>query len=135
MARKAKFHLYEFADGVQQIPSSYKAKCNITGEFVPIYHKFLEKLIKKHYKNNFEYFLKHYAQKSAAKKKLEDDGYTDDQFSLNAYSDYLVICYKACIENLKDNFNQEAIVRIKNEMQTIASNFRKHFNRDVTKFV
>jgi hypothetical protein len=136
MARKKKSFFYEFADGEREIPSSYKAKCTITGEIVPIYHKFLETLIKKHYKNSFSLFEKTYAQKDAIKKKKEDEGYNEnDKHTLNAYSDYLIICYRSCINNLEGNFNKQAIVRYKNEMIQIADNFKKHFNRDIAKFV
>lgn len=136
MAKQKKIFNYEFADGWQEIPSSYKAKCNVTGELVPIYHKALETLIKKSYKNNFAYFLKHFAKKGAVKKQREDAGYNDqEKFSLNAYSDYLIICYKSGIETLKENFNQQSITRTKKEMDHAANCFRKHFNRDITKYI
>ena len=136
MAKQKKVFTYEFADGFQEIPASYKAKCNITGEYVPIYHKFLESLVKKKYKNNFEYFLKHFSKKGAEEKKRIEEGYDDqDKYSLNRYSDYLIICYKACLETLKENFNQQSIMKTKSEMEHISHCFRKHFNRDITKFV
>jgi len=136
MARQKRFFTYEFADGEQEIASSYKAKCTITGEIVPIYHKFLEKLVKKHYKNNFGLFLKTFAQKGALQKKREDEGYRDDdKYSLNAYSDYLIICYKSCLKTLEDNYNREAIIKTKNEMAMISDNFTRNFNRDIKKFI
>lgn len=136
MAKKKKIFNYEFADGFQEIPSTYKAKCNITGEFVPIYHKFLESLIKKKYKNNFAYFLKHFAKKGAVEKKRAEQGYNEeDKYSLNRYSDYLIICYKSCLEILKDNYNKDSINKAKLEMEHAANCFQKHFNRDITKFV
>lgn len=136
MAKQKKVFTYEFADGSQEIPASYKAKCNITGEYVPIYHKFLESLVQKKYKNNFEYFLKHFCKKGAEEKKRIAEGYDDeDKYSLNRYSSYLIICYKSCLVNLDENFNQQAVLKIKSEMEHISSCFRKHFNRDITKFV
>jgi hypothetical protein len=133
--RKKKLFNYEFADGEQQIPSTYKVKCNVTGELIPIYHRFLNTLIKKKYKNNFSYFTKTFAKKGAVSKQREEAGYTNDLYSLNAYSDYLVICYKSCLETLVDNFNEKAVTRTKNEMVFYADCFMKHFNRDITKFV
>lgn len=136
MAKQKKIFNYEFDDGMQEIPASYKAKCNITGEFIPIYHKFLESLIKKKYKNNFEYFLKHFTKKGAEEKKRIEEGYDDqNKYSLNRYSDYLIICYKACIGNLDENFNQQSVMETKSKMEHISSCFHKHFNRDITKFV
>lgn len=136
MAKKKKVFNYLFADGFQEIPSTYKAKCNVTGELVPIYHKFLVKLIKSKYRDNFGYFTKHFAKKGAVKKQRSEAGYNqEDKFSLNAYSDYLIICYKSGIETLKDNFNQNSINKAKTEMDHAANCFRKHFNRDITKFV
>lgn len=135
MPKKKKIFTYEFDDGFQEIPSTYKVKCNVTGELVPVYHKFLETLVKKKYKNNFGYFLKHFAKKGAVKKQKEDAGYTGEQHSLNAYSDYLIICYKSGIETLKDNFNEESIKKAKREMEHASNCFYKHFNRDITKYV
>ena len=135
MAKKKKVFNYFFADGYQEIPSTYKAKCNITGELVPIYHKVLIKLIKTKYRDNFAYFIKHFAKKGANKKQKAEAGYSDDKFSLNAYSDYLIICYKSAIETLKDNFNKDSINKAKTEIDHAANCFRKHFNRDITKYV
>jgi hypothetical protein len=136
MPKKKKVFTYEFADGFQEIPSSYKAKCTITGELVPIYHKFLETLIKKKYKNNFAYFLKHFAKKGAEEKRKASAGYDkEDKYSLNAYSDYLILCYKSCLNTLEDNFNEQSIKKAKTEMDHAANCFRKHFNRDITKYV
>lgn len=135
MAKKKKIFNYEFADGTQEIPASYKAKCNVTGELVPIYHKFLETLVRKKYKNNFGYFLKHFTKKGAVKKQKEDAGYNNDQYSLNAYSDYLIICYKSGLATLEDNFNEESIKKAKREMEHASNCFLKHFNRDITKYV
>jgi hypothetical protein len=135
MAKQKKLITYEFVDGEQQIPSTFKAKCNVTGELVPMYHKLLVKLIEKKYKNNFTYFLKHFSKKGAEKKQKEEAGYNNDKYSLNAYSDYLIICYKSCLETLKDNYNQDSIKKAKREMDHVTACFFKHFNRDITKFV
>ena len=136
MARKKKQFTYIFADGEQTIASSYKAKCNITGEEIPIYHKFLVKLIDKDYKNSFELFKTTFAKKEALQKKREDDGYGEgDPFKLNAYSDYLVASYKACEKVLEDNFNQESILKNKKEMDYIQSCFQHRFNRDIKVFL
>ena len=136
MARKKKLFYYEFADGEVEVPSSYKAKCNVTGEMIPVYHKFLEKLVKKQYKNNFGLFLKTFAKKGALQKKREEQGYKDDdKYSLNAYSDYLIVCYKSCLNTLDGNYNKEAIIKTKNEMSMIEDNFSRNFNRDIKKFV
>jgi hypothetical protein len=135
MARKPKIFNYEFVDGTVAIPSSYKAKCNITGEFVPIYHKNLIKIIENDYKNNFGLFVKTFKQKGAKKKQLEEAGYTGDKHSLNAYSDYLIICYKGCIDTLKDNYNKVSISKAKTEMSFLADCFYRHFNRDIKRFV
>lgn len=136
MARKKRLFTYEFADGEVEVSSSYKARCNVTGEMIPIYHKFLEKLVKKQYKNNFALFLKTFAKKGAIQKQREDQGYKDDdKFSLNAYSDYLIICYKSCINILDGNFNKEAIIKTKNEMSMLEDNFTRNFNRDIKKFL
>lgn len=125
--------MYEYADGVQQLPSSYKAKCNVTGELVPIYHKFLDKMVRDKYKNNFAYFLKHFAKKGAELKKKETEG--PDPYALNAYSDYLVISYKGCLTTLEDNFNEQAVRKTKKEMEHIKYCFMKNFNRDIEKYV
>ena len=136
MPKKKKVFIYEFDDGIQEMPSSYQAKCSVTGELIPIYHKFLEDLIKKKYKNNFAYFLKHFAKKGAEKKQRADAGYTsEDKHSLNAYSDYLILCYKSCLNTLEDNFNEQSINKAKVEMDHAANCFLKHFNIDITKFV
>ena len=136
MARKKKTFNYEFADGWQKLPSTYMATCTISKEIVPIYHKFLVKLIEKKYKNNFEYFTKAFTTKGAVKQQREDAGYVeDDKFTLNAYSDYLIVCYRSCLDTLKDNFNKEAITKTKREMEHIESCFWKHFNRDVKQLV
>jgi len=136
MARKKRLFTYEFADGEVEVSSSYKARCNVTGEMIPIYHKFLEKLVKKQYKNNFALFLKTFAKKGAIQKQREEQGYKDDdKFSLNAYSDYLIICYKSCINILDGNFNKEAIIKTKNEMNMLEDNFTRNFNRDIKKFL
>ena len=136
MAKQKKVFTYEFADGLQEIPATYKAKCTVSGEFVPIYHKFLESLVQKKYKNNFGYFLKHFTKKGELEKKRAEQGYDDnDKYSLNKYSDYLIICYKSCLETLKDNYNEESIKKTKREMEHITACFHKHFNRDITKFV
>ena len=136
MAKQKKVFTYEFADGAQELPATYKAKCTISGEYVPIYHKFLESLIQKKYNNNFEYFLKHFTKKGELEKKRSDEGYNDDdKYSLNRYSDYLIICYKSCLETLKENYNKDSINKAKSEMEHITNCFIKHFNRDITKFV
>jgi len=139
MARQKKFFNYEFVDGVQEIPSSYKAKCNITGELIPIYHKFLVKLILDHYKNNFALFKNTFVKKGAAKQQRVDQGYGDedtvDPYKLNIYSDYLVASYKHCIDILKDNYNQKVISKTKSEMSHIDECFTRRFNRNIAKFV
>jgi hypothetical protein len=135
MPKNKKLFTYEFVDGFREVPASFKAKCNITGELVPIYHKVLENMIRDKYKNNFSYFEKHFTKKGAEKKQKEEEGYGTDKYSLNAYSDYLIICYKSCIEKLQDNFNQESIKKTKIEMDHITACFMKHFNRDITKYV
>jgi len=136
MARKKKLFTYEFSDGEQTIASSYKAKCNITGELIPIYHKFLVKLIKKDYKNNFDLFKTTFAKKEAVQKQKEDAGYGEgDPYKLNAYSEYLVASYRACEKVLEDNFNAEAILKTKKEMDFIKNCFLHRFNRDIDVFL
>ena len=74
--------------------------------------------------------LEHY------KKQREEQGYKDDdKFSLNAYSDYLIICYKSCLNTLDGNYNKEAIIKTKNEMTMLEDNFTRNFNRDIKKFI
>lgn len=133
MAREKKLIKYIFDDGLQEIPSSYKAKCNVTGELVPIYHKFLRKMVEEKYKNNFGLFLKKFVKKGAEEQVRQQDG--DDLFKLNAYSDYLIVSYKHCLKVLEDNFNEEAILKTRSEMDHITNCFTKRFNRDITKFV
>lgn len=136
MARQKKLLTYIFEDGEIEIASSYKAKCNITGEIIPIYHKFLEKLVQTKYKNNFSFFLSNFAKKGAIKQQKIDNGYAiDDIYSLNTYSDYLVICYKGCLRTLEDNFNLALINKTKNEMNHIDECFTRRFNRDIKQFV
>ena len=134
MARQKKIFNYEFADGPREITSSYKVKCNATGELVPFYHKTLETLVIKKYKNNFGYFLKNFKKKGAEKLLRKEEGF-DDKYALNAYSDYLIISYKSCLKKLEDNFNQDSIKKTNIEMDHIVYCFKKNFNRDITKFV
>jgi hypothetical protein len=136
MAKKKKNFIYWFDDGKQEVPSSFKVKCNVTGEMIPIYHKFLQKLVKEKYKNNFSYFLKTFAKKGAVKQKREEQGLAgEDPHKLNAYSDYLVVAYRAGLKELEDNFNREKIVKIKTDLDYYANCFKKHFNKEISKFV
>lgn len=139
MARKKKFFNYEFADGFHEIPSSYKAKCTLTGEIIPIYHKFLVKLVEKSYKNNFSLFVKTFVKKGAKKQKKIEAGYgngeTVQPYELNAYSDYLIASYKHCLDIMKDNYNIKVINKQKHEMAHISECFKRRFNRDITKYV
>jgi len=136
MAKKKKNFVYWFDDGRQEIPSSYKVKCNITGEMVTIYHKFLVKLVKDKYKNKFALFLKTFAKKGAAKQKRKEDGLTvEDPYKLNAYSDYLIVAYRSALNDLEGNYRREAIVKCKTDMDFYANCFKRHFNKDILKFI
>jgi DNA modification methylase len=136
MAAKKKLFNYEFSDGWQRLPSSYKATCTLTGEIVPIYHKFLVKLIQTKYKNSFKLFEKTYASKGAVKQQRIDDGYDEtDPYQLNAYSDYLIASYKACLNVLQDNENINLINKTKTEMSHITDCFERRFNRKIELFI
>ena len=100
MARKKRLFTYEFADGEVEVSSSYKARCNVTGEMIPIYHKFLEKLVKKQYKNNFALFLKTFAKKGAIQKQREEQGYKDDDKFLPWV---MRIARNYCIDEYRNN--------------------------------
>ena len=93
-------------------------------------------MVKEKYKNNFSYFLKTFAKKGAVKQKREEQGLNgDDPHKLNAYSDYLIVAFRSGLKDLEDNFNKEKILKIKTELDYYSNCFKKHFNRDISKFV
>lgn len=135
MARKKKIFTYEFADGSISIPASYQAKCTITGEVVPIYHKFFQRLIKKRYKNRLDVFLKTFKKKGAAKQQRQDAGISEEeheQYKLNPYSTWLALSYKSLIENPPGEENTDARIKWQKEISYNKDCFQKHFNRDIT---
>jgi hypothetical protein len=135
MARQKKNFKYFFADGAVEVPSSYQAKCTLTGEIVPIYHKFLQKLVKKKYKNKFQLFLQTFAKKGAEKQKRQDAGISEEehsQYKLNAYSTWLALCYKSLITETIDEADTEACIKHKRELSYIEDCFMRHFNKKIS---
>ena len=122
MAQHKKIINYEFVDGPQQLPATYIAICTITGEQVPIYHKILVKMIENKYKNNFDLFIRTYVSPNA--KRVSRDENDEDPYKLNVYADYLIITYRAAVNN-KDTY----------QMQICADRFEKHFKRSITSFI
>jgi len=137
MARKQKIFNYEFADGPQQIPSSYRAKCNKTGDIVPIYHKVLYQMILTKYKNKFNVFLKNFVKKGAdVRIDIDENGNeVADKHKLNAYSDYLIISYKALDESKVDKNDQKAYFKFLRDKSHIEDCFKRHFNRDINQYL
>lgn len=137
MARKQKIFNYEFADGPQQIPSSYKATCTKTGQVVPIYHKVLYTMVITKYKNKFQHFLKTFVKKGVDNDvKLDENGNEIvDKFKLNAYSDYLAISYKLLDESVIDKDDKKAFLRMQREKAHIEDCFKRHFNRDIKVYI
>lgn len=122
---------YEFADGPRQLHSTVNVKCNITGEIIPFYHKFLVTLIEKKYENNYSLFESKFVKRGAAEAKRVEQGYSGDEFSLNAYSDYLLVCFRSCLVDIAKAFDEKTVVALRNQMVWYADCFRKHFNRDI----
>tara|TARA_R110000851_G_scaffold95358_2_gene207180 strand:+ start:80 stop:466 length:387 start_codon:yes stop_codon:yes gene_type:complete len=70
--RKQKIITVAFKDGEQQLPSSVKVKCNVTGTEKGFYTPYLIKLIKRKYENNYKYFIENYISKGMNKDTEKD---------------------------------------------------------------
>lgn len=136
MARKPKFFNYEFEDGTVTVPTVYQAKCTVSGDTVPIYHKQLARLIENKYKNKFKIFVKTFARRGAVKEQREQKSSDQpDKYKLNAYSEYLVICYLSDSKLLEVTTDKDKRLELKNKIQQYGESFRRHFNRDITQYV
>lgn len=137
MARQKKIFNYDFIDGEQQIPATYEAICTKTGATVPIYHKILYKLIETKYKGRFQLFLKTFVKKPDKEEPVLDADGNEivDNYKLNAYSDYLIICYKGLQNKVVDIADTIAVLKHDNEKAHIADCFKRNFNRDIETYV
>ena len=98
---RQKFKLIEFADGVHELPSSMKVKCNVTGRLIHYYTPNLLRIIKNKYNNNYKYFLENYVSREG--KSLMPDNLADDQEdNLDAYRSYLLLSYNAFSKEKKN---------------------------------
>lgn len=78
-----------FDDGVRELPSTLKIKCNATGAIKSFYTPYLVKLIKRKYNNSYQYFIDNYVCRGANKKiKDEDDVPTYKAYKLALASEY-----------------------------------------------
>lgn len=138
MARKKKTFSYIFDDGPVMLDTSTTVKCNVTGEEVVFYHKFLVKLIEDKYKNQWLYFLKKFAKRGAQKDRVDihaDPAIDNDNYKLNAYSDYLIAAYTVLEKSPKDPLNTELCIKQTRERSHLTDCFRRHFNRDISCYV
>lgn len=89
--RKTKTLNIEFADGTQNLPSSIKVKCNVTGNTKSFHTPYLIRLIKRKYQNNWKLFNTTYVSKEGkgVKNVIEDE-----EPSLSNYKNYLIARFK-----------------------------------------
>lgn len=141
MGRQKKQITYIFNDQEVTVPSMYIAKCTLTHEEVPIYHKHLAKLVEDKYKGNWAYFLKHYKKRGAVEQikeavieqsKKDDPNFTEES-QLNQYSKYLEICWRTEQDKLKTNQSPEQKVKSQQESARLAEVYLKRFKKDISK--
>lgn len=133
MAKPKKNFTYLFKEGEVTIPSSYQAKCNVTGEIIPIYHKFLVKMIEGKYKNSFEFFVKTFKKRGADEQIREEQGLPDEpeETKLNEYSKYLAICWKTEKNRSRKDLTEQESSNIDFEIQRIEELYSRRFKRNV----
>lgn len=116
MSNKKKIINYEFADGVYEIPATFRAICTKSGTEVLYYHKVLVKLIENKYKNSYTYFINNYVCPEELRAEREDT----DPTKLNIYAKYLILCYKEAVLK-KDEYG----------IFINADRFEKNFKRNI----
>jgi len=98
--RKTKTLTVEFDDGTQELPSSIKVKCNVTGNIKSFHTPYLVRLIKRKYENNWNLFNTTYISKEGrGMKNIEED----EEPSLSSYKLYLVNKLKYLLSRKKNS--------------------------------
>ena len=118
--RRSKIINVEFDDGPQQLPSSLKVKCTVTGEMKSFYTPYLINLIKRKYNNSYQHFISNYTSKSARKNTSEDE---DQEPTLDVYKSVLALEYT----HLK---NQSNTIKNRHRLNTIRGIFSRRFPED-----
>ena len=97
--RKQKILNVEFADGDQQLPSSVKVKCTVTGNQKSFYTPYLVKLIKRKYNNCYQKFIDTYVSKEGRglQNKRKVEGNPEEVNDLSGYKQYLLLYLNSVI--------------------------------------
>lgn len=102
--RNKKIITHVFADGRQDLPSTIKVKCNVTGEEKFFYTPLLIKTIANKYENSYSNFVDAYISREgkALQKENSIDELTGEEVSdLSLYKNFLLMEYNS-IKNRKD---------------------------------
>ena len=108
---KQKILAIEFADGVQELPSSMKVQCNITGKSIHYYTPNLLRIIKNKYKNNYKYFLDNYISREG-KSMIPTNLTEDHEEDLTPYRSYLLLSYNALKKEKKNSITASKMADI-----------------------
>lgn len=92
--RKRKIIKATFADGVRELPSSLKIKCNATGQVKGFYTPYLIKLIARKYNNNYDQFISTYVSKGQSKIRSSSEESQIEEPDLSLYKNALKLEYK-----------------------------------------
>ena len=99
---RQKFKSIKFSDGVYELPSSMKVKCNVTGRLIHYYVPNLLRIIKNKYKNNYKYFLENYISREG-KSMIPINDTSDQEDDLKEYRNYLLLSYNALKQQPKSS--------------------------------
>ena len=110
--RKQKIIYVEFDDGVKELPSSMKVKCNVTGELVHFYVPNMAKVIRKKYNNNFQHFIDTYVSRTGKREVRTPANGESEQEDLSQYRNVLVLQFNA-VRDKKDRHSRNIIEHVK----------------------
>ena len=91
---RQKFKSIKFSDGVYELPSSMKVKCNVTGRLIHYYTPNLLRIIKNKYKNDYKYFLENYISREGKSMTVTNDT-IEQEDDLKEYRNYLLLSYNS----------------------------------------
>jgi hypothetical protein len=113
---RQKFKSIKFSDGVYELPSSMKVKCNVTGRLIHYYVPNLLRIIKNKYQNNYKYFLENYISREG-KSMIPSNDTPEQEDDLKEYRNYLLLSYIALKKQPKTSisaFKMDELVEIFN---------------------
>jgi len=111
--REKKIITVTFNDGVQQLPSSIKIKCNVTGQAKGFYTPYLVRLIKRKYDNNYQYFIDNYVSKGNKKDLIKTDSEEPPDLSLYKTTLQMEYAYLRARPRTSQNRNKMSFIKEK----------------------